>query len=121
LSKVLIRLRKWQSEKTNNDLNYKIKISLRTRLHHAIKTGAKAGSAVRDLGCSIPEFKSHIEAQFQPGMTWENWGDWHLDHIKPLSSFDLTDRDQFLVACHYTNYQPLWAADNFAKSAKITD
>jgi hypothetical protein len=48
-------------------------------------------------------------------MTWDNWttDGWHIDHIKPLaSSFDLTDRKQFLEACHYTNLQPLWAKDN---------
>lgn len=48
-------------------------------------------------------------------MTWENWGAWQLDHIRELALFDLTDRAQFLEACHYTNYQPLWMADNLAK------
>jgi len=63
----------------------------------------------------------HIEAQFKSGMTWENWSrtGWHLDHIKPLSSFDLSDRAQFLEACHYTNYQPLWAKDNLIKGKKV--
>lgn len=97
------------------DIQYRLRLSLRTRLNMAIKRGYRAGSAVRDLGCSIPEFRSYIEAQFEPGMSWENWGEWELDHIKPLSSFDLTDRAQFLEACHYENYQPLWRADNLAK------
>lgn len=52
-------------------------------------------------------------------MTWENYGEWHLDHIKPLVSFDLTKRVQFLETCHYTNYQPLWAKDNLTKSGKL--
>jgi hypothetical protein len=80
-----------------------------------LKTNAKAGSAVSDLGCSIPELKAYLEKMFQPGMTWENWGAWHIDHIIPLASFDLTDREQFLKACHYTNLQPLWAPDNQRK------
>ena len=86
-------------------------------MSRAIKTNAKAGSAVRDLGCTIPELKAHLEAQFQPGMTWDNWSlkGWHIDHIKPLTSFDLTNREQFLQACHYTNLQPLWASENLSK------
>ena len=78
----------------------------------------KNGSAVEDLGCSVPEFKDYIAGKFQIGMSWDNQGKWHLDHIKPLSAFDLNDRKQFLEACHYTNYQPLWASENLRKGAK---
>lgn len=92
--------------------------SLRTRLRDALRGGQRVGSAIRDLGCTIPEFKSYIAAKFTDGMTWNNHGAWHLDHIRPLASFNLKDRSQFLGACHYTNYQPLWAADNLAKGAR---
>ena len=70
------------------------------------------------MGCSISELKDYLESKFQVGMTWENHSQtgWHIDHIKPLSHFDLSDRDQFLQACHYTNLQPLWAKDNLSKS-----
>ncbi len=89
----------------------------------ALRNGQKAGSAIRDLGCTIPELKAHLEARFYPNpetgeaMAWENWkhDGWHIDHIRPLSSFDLTDREQFLQACHFTNLQPLWAEENFSK------
>jgi hypothetical protein len=70
------------------------------------------------LGCSIPELMVHIEARFTDGMSWDNYGAWHLDHIKPLILFDLTVREHFLKAAHYTNLQPLWAADNISKHAK---
>lgn len=74
----------------------------------------------RDLGCSLGEFKLYIENQFEPGMTWDNYGTkWHLDHFIPLSYFDLNDRTQFLEAFHYTNVQPLWAKDNLKKSNKL--
>ena len=66
-------------------------------------------------------FKDYIESLFQPGMTWENYGrrGWHLDHIIPLTHFDLTIRKQFLRACHYANLQPLWAKDNIKKSDSL--
>jgi hypothetical protein len=104
-----------------NNLQLKIKDSLRARLRSALKHNTKSGSAVRDLGCTIEEFKTYLESKFQPGMNWDNWSrdGWHIDHIKPLASFDLTDRKQLLEACHYTNLQPLWAQDNLSKSDKI--
>lgn len=101
-----------------NDLIYRLQVNLRNRLNVAIRDGQKAGSAVRDLGCSIEEFKSHISGLFEPGMSWDNWGEWHLDHIKPLASFDLTQRDQFLAACRYANLQPLWASENLRKGSR---
>ncbi|MGA2412383.1 MAG: HNH endonuclease signature motif containing protein [Candidatus Binataceae bacterium] len=96
---------------------------LRSRVNKALRrTSNKARlSAVRDLGCTLNELRAYLESKFFPGMTWENRGrnGWHIDHIKPLASFDLTDREQFLQACHYTNLQPLWATDNLRKGAKI--
>jgi len=95
---------------------------LRTRLWYAIKDGGVDGSAVRDLGCAIEELKLYLESKFQSGMSWDNWGvnGWHIDHIAPLSSFDLTDPEQLKKACHYTNLQPLWAKDNLLKGSKVS-
>ena len=117
----------WAREQYANDLNYRIGSILRARLHGAMKRNQKIGSAVQDLGCSIDELKQHLEAQFYPHpetgevMTWENYGlyGWHIDHIQPLDSFDLRDREQFLKAVHYTNLQPLWACDNLRKGARV--
>lgn len=98
---------------------FKLGCTLRARLRLALRNEQKAGSAVHDLGCTTAELKTYLESKFQPGMTWDNWsrGGWHVDHIKPLSSFDLSDRQQFLEACHYTNLQPLWAEENLSKGA----
>lgn len=116
-------LNKKATERKAIDLNFKLACNLRSRLNQAIKTNAKVGSAIRDLGCSIPFFREYIASKFLPGMTWDNWGKgkdkWHLDHVIPLVAFDLTDREQFLQAVHYLNYQPLWEPDNLKKNKKI--
>lgn len=56
---------------------------------------------------------------FEPKMTWDNYGKWHVDHIIPLVRFNLQDRNEFLQACHYTNLQPMWATENLKKGARL--
>lgn len=105
--------------KLKTDINFKLKHYLRTRLRGALKNNWKKGSAVRDLGCSIEKFKLWLEMNWQEGMSWDNQGDWHIDHIMPLASFNLQDRKELLKAVHFSNLQPLWAEDNLRKSDKI--
>jgi len=99
----------------------KVANNIRVRLRRAIKNNQKVGSAVKDLGCTVEDLKKYLEAKFLPNMSWANYGllGWHIDHIKPLSSFNLMDREEFLKACHYSNLQPLWASDNYEKSNKM--
>jgi hypothetical protein len=112
------RKRKTEDRRYNTDINFRLAKNLRTRLFQALQNNQKAGSAVNDLGCSIQHLKLHLELFWDDGMLWNNWNlnGWHIDHIKPLSSFDLTNREQFLEANHYTNLQPLWAEDNYSKN-----
>ena len=118
--------RKYVKNKEKTDPCFKLARALRHRINEALKTGQKAGSAVRDLGCSIEEFKVHLESKFYPNpetgemMTWENHTvrGWHIDHIEPLIDFDLTNREQFLKAASYKNQQPLWWRDNIVKGDK---
>ncbi len=112
---------KYISTKIKVNIYFKLETRLRNRIRQAIKTNAKSGSAVKDLGCSIEFFKNYITSMFKEGMSWDNWKRdiWHLDHIQPLASFDLTNREEFLKAVHYTNMQPLWALDNIRKGAKL--
>lgn len=106
--------------KTNKE--FKLRHILRDRFRKALKNKYKVGSAVKDLGCSIEYFRKYIELKFQPKMTWKNYGKkWHIDHIKPLASFNLTDEKQLKEALHYSNLQPLWKLDNLRKSNKISD
>ena len=70
------------------------------------------------IGCTIEQLWIHLESKFQKGMTKENYGLWHVDHVRPCASFDLTDPKQQAICFHYTNLQPLWAIDNLKKGAK---
>jgi len=99
-------------------LQVRLANNLRTRLRKAIQNHQKVGSAVSDLGCSIDFLKSYLESKFQLGMSWKNYGEWQIDHVKPLSSFDLADRKQLLEACNYSNLQPLWKEDNLSKGSE---
>lgn len=117
------------SQYSERSKDWKIANNLRIRLNAAIREEYKVGSAIRDLGCSIKDFKLYMKTKFHNHpktgeiMTWDNWGKngWHIDHIIPLSKFNLNDREQFLKACHYTNLQPMWAEYNLSKSNKIYD
>jgi hypothetical protein len=105
-------------QRYHSDINYKIGTLLRSRLKSAIQNNQKTGSAVRDMGCSIDDFKLHYQSTFTPQMTWKHFMDGliHIDHIIPLSSFDLSNREELLKACHYTNLQPLWATTAIARA-----
>lgn len=100
----------------HNDINYKIKVLLRNRLNQLIHR--KIDTTISLLGCDLDTFKEYMESKFIEGMSWENIGKWHIDHIKPCVSFDLTDPDQQRQCFHYTNLQPLWAIDNLRKATK---
>ena len=111
-------------ERRKGDPNYRIMGSVRARVVKALKGHTKGQSMTKLIGAPIDVVRAHIEAQFRDGMTWDNWGrgwhgarEWHLDHVRPLASFDLTDPKQLQEACHYTNLQPLWAKENLSKGS----
>jgi len=91
---------------------------LRNRLGNALMKchTSKSDHTLALLGCSLKQFKQHIESQFKEGMNWDNHNEWHLDHIVPCSSFDLTIPEQQQRCFHYSNLQPLWAFENLFKS-----
>lgn len=75
-------------------------------------------SVDQSLGCTWAELVAKLEAAWQPGMSWDNYGSWHVDHRKALATFELTDLEQVLVALHHSNLQPLWAHENQRKGAR---
>ena len=84
-----------------------------------IANGSKKAAKTEELlGCTVAEARVHLESQFLRGMTWDNHGEWHIDHIRPCASFDFSDPQQQKECSHYSNLQPLWAKDNLSKSDK---
>ena len=100
------------------DVQYRLLRNLRRRISHLLSDGYKSAASQELIGCSMEHLKNHLESQFQSGMTWDNYGDWHVDHVKPCASFDLTDPTQQKACFHYSNLQPLWAKDNISKGKK---
>jgi hypothetical protein len=125
LPEVKAKLAEYQRNRCEIDNGFKIAKNLRSRINTALRRqrgGTKASkntSTTRSLGCAIPELVSHLESLFQEGMSWENYGrgsgKWHVDHVVPLTAFDLENEEDFAKACHYTNLQPLWAHENISK------
>lgn len=108
------------SPPSENTLNRKISKNLRIRLYSAIKNNRKIYKTFDLLGCSIYEFKKYLEFRFTPEMTWENYGKvWHIDHIRPCASFDLSKEENQKECFHYTNLQPLEAFKNLSKGKKL--
>ncbi len=119
---------KWR-RRANESVEHRLKQAHRTMMCGAMRRfgdgQAKDDHTVAMLGCSIPEFRKHIEKQWQAGMTWDNRGvghdKWQIDHITPLASFDLTKPEQQKLAFHFSNQQPLWHCDNAKKSDNMPD
>jgi hypothetical protein len=106
-------------QKRRNDPFYRVLHNLRSRLSKVLKGTYSSTYAVKFMGCEKAALKTHLKSRFQPGMSWNNYGKWHIDHIKPLSSFNLFDEKEVKLACRYTNLQPLWAIDNLRKGNKV--
>jgi hypothetical protein len=101
------------------NVHRKLEKQIKSRLLFEIKRRLRLNeSAEQLLGCTVPEFKIYIEKQFLPGMTWDNLGRWHCDHIRPLSTFDLCDPLARQTAFHFTNIRALWAESNLSRPKK---
>jgi hypothetical protein len=108
------------AERYNSDPEHRLKHILRVRIQKALKLNCKKTSSVELLGCSISEYRIYLESKFTEGMNWDNYGrkGWHIDHIIPCDSFNLSDPEQQKQCFHYTNTQPLWWNDNLKKHTK---
>jgi len=105
--------------KFRKDPLIRIMQNTRIRIVKAMKDSKKANTTIDLLGCTPNELREYLESKFTEGMTLDNHGKegWHIDHIRPCASFDLSDPKQQEECFHYTNLQPLWAKDNYAKGS----
>ena len=117
--KVAGHKRKYDIKRAENDPFFRIIKNYRRRIWDVYKHNIRSNTTLELLGCSPEELAQHLEKQFQPGMTHDNYGEWHIDHIRPIASFDLSDPEQEQECWHYTNLQPLWAKDNLSKGDKL--
>jgi hypothetical protein len=110
----------YERNRKNIDINYKIVGNLRIRINQVLKGNSKSQHTLDLLGCSLEQFKEHLESLFFPGMTFENHGrgndKWHIDHYIACNYFDLTDLEQQKICFHFLNLRPFWATDNRKKS-----
>jgi len=113
-TRLTVYFTEYRRERRRTDIMTKLRDNLRRRLHKALKGKAKSQRTMQLLGASIETVLSHIENLFLIGMSWENYGKWHLDHKIPLASAKNTEELEKLF--HYSNLQPLWAIDNIKKS-----
>jgi len=111
----------YSANKRKTDTAYRMLLNIRSRICIAVKksNSHKSNGTTKLIGCTVPELRIHLSEQFVDGMTWENYGQWHIDHIIPCSFFNLNDPEEQRECFHFSNLQPLWAIDNLRKGAKI--
>lgn len=109
----------YRKEREKQDPLFKLSRRIRTLIYAKFRQGGytKRSKTFLILGCSFEEFKTHLETRFSPGMAWENYGDWHIDHIIPVAT--ATTEEELLKLNHYSNLYPLWASDNLKKGKKV--
>jgi len=115
------RLNKRRKHRRDTDPQYALKERVRSRIRIALKSArtSKSQKTIDLIGCSYSFLKEHLENQFRDGMAWDRPYSFHIDHVRPISSFDLNDSDQLKAACHWTNLQPLYPEENLRKGTKI--
>lgn len=114
------KINKYIKRKYHSDPQFRLSHSISSRMRRSIKS--KDGCHWEDLvGYTLIDLKLHIEKQFKPGMSWENYGEWHIDHIKPITffAFDSYNNPDFKKCWSLDNLQPLWAEENWEKGSTI--
>jgi hypothetical protein len=113
---------KWRKGRESRDPGVLVRHKIASRIWSGLKNqGIKKVGLFRFVGCTQDQLVKHLESLFQAGMNWSNYGKWHVDHIKPVALFDLTDEAQRKECFNWKNLQPLWAKDNIKKGKKYAE
>ncbi len=103
-----------------SDPHFQLRCNLAGRIRKVLKGNNKSLSTMFLIGCDIDYLMYHIQNQFTEGMSWDNYGEWHVDHIKPCAKFDMTEKSSQSRCFNFKNLQPLWALDNLRKGNKYS-
>ena len=111
----------YKKKRMKTDVAFRLRNRVAIRISMALRREVKTDKTVVLLGCSMSDLKIYLEGLFRDGMSWDNYGirGWHMDHRRPCASFDLSDPEEQRRCFHYTNLQPLWAKENYAKGARV--
>lgn len=111
-----VREKKWRQNNPDRRLSKNIAV----RMWYSLRGKKDYKHWEYLVGYSFSDLKQHLESRFLPGMSWDNYGDWHVDHIRPVASFSISSYrcDEFKNCWSLSNLQPLWASDNKSKYAK---
>ncbi len=114
--KVYARQNAWVKKQRQTNPNFKIRQDIRRAMYRFIKGIQSGGRILKFIGCTQEEYRAYMEERFKDGMTWETYGKtWTVDHIKPLTMFDLTNPEELAEAVYYENTQPLSISENVKK------
>ena len=111
--------RDYHHKRKEIDINYRLLKLMRSRMSIALKNNYKSGKTMDLTGCTMEFLRSHLESKFEDGMSWDNYGVWHIDHIIACANFDMSDPEQQKICFHYTNLQPMWGEHNMKKGARL--
>jgi len=122
--KKALQARQWRKARKQTDPEFRFKCNVSKQIWQLLSTGVgkngiRTADILNSLGYSLADLRHHLEDKFTEGMTWENYGKWHLDHIRPVCSFNFSSIQdhEFKLCWALDNLQPLWAEDNLKKVA----
>jgi hypothetical protein len=117
--KINLIAKEYSSSRFKTDIIFKLKHNLRIRINQFIKSSeySKSNSMLNIIGCTPQELKLYLESKFKDGMSWENYGEWHIDHIIPLAFAE--NINELYNLNYYLNLQPMWRLENLKKGQKL--